>query len=433
MGVHRFDFPKTPWCCSHSLVGEVAQAVYCLIWIKGDWAEYATTLGFPSWTSAVRPCFNCNCSLLDMFKLRGIGPFNFPHRPNEDSDYFEACNRCEVEVIITSAEEHNRMCKILFYDKREQGSKGLALRENFDALGLIAGDRLDPTPQLRDVGGIFHIAEFPRSVKFWRVSLEYLCRHRNPLFDESLGITPSRSLTADILHCVYLGIILRLCRIILWMLILSGVLASVALSLDMLVRTSVLALQNQLSAWYKRRHKAYPAEKLTRYHLRESKVGTRHEPAFKAKAAEAYGFMLFLLDLLDRVHLRLPDPRRAKRLLRAGRALEELLRIWRHAKPRLSAEEIARSWKCFQEFMVATDGESECEIPKRHMLYHILEKIPIMGNPRSYANWTDETLGKNLKQSCRHASQRNFEVGLLRRMREWLRRWLAKRPRESSN
>jgi hypothetical protein len=32
----------------------------CLIHIKGDWAEYAGTLGFPTCGDGMRPCFGCN-------------------------------------------------------------------------------------------------------------------------------------------------------------------------------------------------------------------------------------------------------------------------------------------------------------------------------------------------------------------------------------
>jgi len=140
--------------------------------------------------------------------------------------------------------------------------------------------------------------------------------------------------------------------------------------------------------------------------------------------------MLFLLDMLEQLWHRMPDVRRAQRLLKAGRALEELLNIWRQAGMRLSAAEQVHSWDCFQRFIVSTEPEPDCMIPKRHQFLHILQRIPDMGNPKRYANWMDETLNRHLKQVCRHASQTSFEASIYRRMREWLRRFHRKRSAE---
>ena len=30
------------------------------IYVKGDWAEYASTLGFPSWSDGLWPCVECS-------------------------------------------------------------------------------------------------------------------------------------------------------------------------------------------------------------------------------------------------------------------------------------------------------------------------------------------------------------------------------------
>ena len=154
-----------------SMAGGAAVAVYCLLWIKGDWAECATTLGFPSWNSAIRPCFGCNCTLDDMFNLLGVGPFNCPHRINDDDDYFAACSRCEIEINIPSAAVHGDICRLLYYDKRDT-SRGLSMRGECGR--LLAGDRVDPSPDLPDVAGFFDLCVFPVKVKFWRPSLDYI-------------------------------------------------------------------------------------------------------------------------------------------------------------------------------------------------------------------------------------------------------------------
>ena len=65
--------------------------------------------------------------------------------------------------------------------------------------------------------------------------------------------------------------------------------------------------------------------------------------------------------------------------------------------------------------------------PKRHAVAHMLLKTPILGNPRAYANWLDESLNKVLKAACMGILQATFESSLLLRMPELLES--RKRPR----
>ena len=59
--------------------------------------------------------------------------------------------------------------------------------------------------------------------------------------------------------------------------------------------------------------------------------------------------------------------------------------------------------------------------PKHHIVFHLLSKIPLLGNPQLCATWLDEALNKVLKSSCRDTSQAVFERTVLLRMRELLR------------
>ena len=56
-------------------------------------------------------------------------------------------------------------------------------------LGLAEDDRLEPSPDVRDVG-LFEDLTPPFTVTFWRCSLDTITRHRNPLFSDAVGITP---------------------------------------------------------------------------------------------------------------------------------------------------------------------------------------------------------------------------------------------------
>ena len=79
-------------------------------------------------------------------------------------------------------------------------------------------------------------------------------------------------------------------------------------------------------------------------------------------------------------------------------------------------------WKYYGEFIAYTEDIEEMKIPKRHVIVHILERMPDLGNPKEYANWFDESLNKDLKQCCRKTTAfEHFEESLYIRMKEWLR------------
>ena len=64
-----------------------------------------------------------------------------------------------------------------------------------------------------------------------------------------------------------------------------------------------------------------------------------------------------------------------------------------------------------------TSHLDELQLPKRHVVSHMLERLHDFGNPMAYANWLDEHLNKLLKKACQAVSQQTFEMGLVQRMR----------------
>ena len=62
----------------------------------------------------------------------------------------------------------------------------------------------------------------------------------------------------------------------------------------------------------------------------------------------------------------------------------------------------------------------ELDTPKKHMFIRLRDDLHVLGSPRYYTNWLDESLTKLLKALCRLVSQ-----GL--RMRETLKTEASKR------
>eukprot|EP00969_Alexandrium_andersonii_P311087 13745657-Alexandrium_andersonii.AAC.1 len=95
---------------------------------------------------------------------------------------------------------------LLRFDKRSSGGKGLCLVSDVPSLKLRAGDRLEPSAELPDIGRFSTLKEYPVVATFWRSADQSLVQHRCPLFDPALGILPYQSLVVDELHALHLGV-----------------------------------------------------------------------------------------------------------------------------------------------------------------------------------------------------------------------------------
>lgn len=392
--------------------------IACLLLLKGDWSEYATTLGFPACGDGVRPCFGCNCADGTMFQTLGLTMREEPWRNNVAGDYAAACERCEIWVDVDRA-AHSRILGLLKYNKSRDGPRGRALTADVRELGLREGDRLEPSAELLDVGRFEDLAFAGpgdlRRVLFWRRSNESNARHRNPIFSERVGIQPETSLTVDALHAVYLGCMKDFCRHLCWILIMGSI-WRVHSTQEQIVEHGVSVLKYELRAWYRRRHRTHPREKLTRINdLTPKMLGeSPTTQKLKTKAAETWGLLLFLIDFFTANVARLEDG--SQQMLDAARALARMCECFERSTWVMDAPTMQEAMDAWKEHCARTSHLPELFTPKRHVIVHMLQGMAWYGNPRFYANWVDEGLNKTLKMACRLISQVTFEAGLLLRM-----------------
>jgi len=170
------------WSGARAVVARTAMRLkYCLLYLKRDWPEFCERFGYPTWASNLRPCLCCSGFGDGLFDVTGVGPTQLPWWENTDAEYDEACSRCEHLVVLSPA-QHETVKGHLVFDKRTSGARaahGRALKQDIAELGLLSGDRLEPTTWLRDVGDDFNnISVFPYPVVFWRPSDATLCTHR---------------------------------------------------------------------------------------------------------------------------------------------------------------------------------------------------------------------------------------------------------------
>ena len=265
---------------------------FACLFIKGDWAEFAHTLGLPNWRDGYRPCFCCSGFGNDRFVAAGNSSERLRWDESSAADYDDACTRCEIKVRIVSTSVRDNIWSSLRFDRKPRGGSGLALHVPLPELGLVVGDRLEPSDSLHDVGKL-RDAEVPLDVVFWRRSEESLCRHRNPLLTADVGLSTDKALTVDTLHALYLGVMLVYCRVTVWVVLHSGVYGHGVGGEAGLV-PAVLAIRHALFGFYDRRHAALPEENLTRVSdMVPAMLGTSADPKLKTKGAETWGFLFF--------------------------------------------------------------------------------------------------------------------------------------------
>ena len=147
-----------------------------------------------------------------------------PWGENQDGDYEAACVRCELHVTLSHADHAMILPLLTDFDKRSTGSLGRSFKRDVlvNGVPLRKGVRLEPTMSVPDTGFAFDSLgadAFPVVTTFWRRSRETLTRRRNPLFNEEYGLTFERSMTVDMLHAFFIGIMLSLTKFVVWFLL----------------------------------------------------------------------------------------------------------------------------------------------------------------------------------------------------------------------
>ena len=126
--------------------------------IKGDWSEFASTLGFRS------PGFKCDATGGPTGSLRsseGLSAIQEPGKAKTFEDWDEACRKAEIHVRVANKTELDVLVGQLEFDKRTDGSRGRAMVCDNATHNLKKGDRLDPCLDHPDVANVDACANFP--------------------------------------------------------------------------------------------------------------------------------------------------------------------------------------------------------------------------------------------------------------------------------
>ena len=200
------------------------------------------------------------------------------------------------------------------------------LVSNVPRFKLLAGDRLEPSPALPDVAALNGDTKFPICVTFWRPSENTLQLHRCPLWDESLGLTPTRSIALDILHTFHLGIVLVWAKFVVWYILRSRIWGEHEKQACDQISIAVLRFRNELMAFYGReRQKGVHHTEVS--DITQKMLGSPTQPKLKVKGMEAFGVLCFCMDRLKTYKARLDG--RCNVLIDSGECLLRMVVVWK--------------------------------------------------------------------------------------------------------
>ena len=320
----------SPWAASDSVRAVVAGLTFpwraAFVWLKGDWAEFAYTWGFPSWASAQHPCLLCHCTKANMHLLEGYSPLGMPCAETTQEEYEAACRACELEVLVPDQATLEELRASLEDDRRPDGARGRGLLRDLPRLGLLKGDRLEPSLVLPDVCLVDNWQGACR-LTFWRRSNETLARHRNPLLTAGL-CTIVGCMQVDWLHSMSLGVFQDFLGALFFWLFLDQGFYTERGTRAQVVALSTLRLEQQLFNWY-REQEAQGLYHTQVQRLKVSMLGNPENPTLSLHGYETNGVLLFAVDLLRQAGLQGPWLRAADCLAN----LYRLIKLHRHVMP----------------------------------------------------------------------------------------------------
>ena len=402
-----------------------------VVHIKGDWMEFAMSLGLPTWSSNVGPCPFCLQNKSELFIASPFDPLTSPWTPAGHTEYDDACRRCERHVVM-SRNDHATIIALLHYDKRKYGAKGRALSAPYPPLNLEKGDRLCPGKDVSDIGTEFDAAfadptRTHLQATFWRRGNESRARWRNPLFDSSIGVTVE-IVAIDILHTLYLGIAKDFCMRVMWCLIKNCVYGYRGRPQDERDQLSVLAMRHELWNWYQFEARAHPERHLHRLEdLVVTMLGKEHAPKLSTKAAETKTLVDYCRSQLRRWFHSIADEQK-NCYMNCADGLVHMISIFDTSPRNLPAAAVQGLYDSMKKVFASWAGARWHMTPKMHLMLHAVERARLHGNPRFYSTFLDEGLNRVLRDIARSTHRLTWEVRIFERF-AWAEQARAKRKR----
>ena len=400
--------------------GTPLNACAACVFTKGDWPAYCEVAGFRQWGHEIFPCYCCDvtkAALKQITSYEGVDLDGGDWNIYTQDDYLEDVFRCKMVVLI--ATEHLR--DLVFGALRYRKSfLGRGLRKDVPPLGLIKGDRLEPTQTMPDVG-LFQFMRPPFQAVFWRMYDNDRVLHESPLFRVPGLSTETHG--ADALHCWHLGPVLKLVTLVFWFLVHSKSFSTqiADISMEDQVRIGLLILKNKLYDFYKAKRTddhEWRKRGSEVWNVTQKMMGTKKRKTLAVKAAEARGLLEFAAVILEETVPKLKPAERAQGMLllesaKAGFRFDQLLKT---ADPLVTVEgqqELLTVYLRHVQFYKMAGGDL---IPKHHMMIHMILSSSVLGHPTLYTTYRDESFNGVIARIARACHRNSFGLEVHRKL-----------------
>ena len=395
-----------------------------LLQIKGDWAEFSSSLGFTNWAATLAPCLFCRCTQASLADFGGWSPLSPVHALVGHADFEAACGACEQKRRLSKA-EWQLVKNSLAYVKASDGPRGRALLCDLPSLGLLKHDRLEPDLVLQDIAWFDDALSFPVNCTFWRRPLETRVRRRAAIFDGSLGVTLD-TLCIDVLRCIVLGPALDWWTAVFWALLGHDV-YNVSRNMEQRIVLSCFRIKADLWDFYKRWRSAHPGEDLTQVQdFTPGMLGSNTRRALSLKAMETNQILPFCAELLRTFAEPLGSLGAA--LASIGTSPQGFLALLHQSEFVVPAENIQTMFDQWNRVYRLWTAAGLHVRPKLHLTMHMCERAKWQGNPAAYATWVDEGLNKVMANLARQSHRSVWELRILAYFEEF-QRHASKRQR----
>ena len=341
-----------------------------LVLIKGDWAEFAKSMGLTGWGNVHDCCPICPCSKdgLDIVDANFSDKCGLVWNDRHEEEYEASCASRETTVLVDTEAKRATIWTLLQPVKK----KGIIMQAALPLLGLLEGDRLDPSPECL-IPLEFDKTPVPFLAVFWRTRYDCMNRklgsvvHRSPLFSAALGTSPARSLALDTMHTVHLGCMQRYVSTVAHRIVYANPWRAPPLGVWS-------RLESDLIVYYERELVPY-----------ENRVNTLNERMFpgdssecfggakvKLKASETVQFLKFMvITLKEHGDCGIPHH---KHLVAAGDALIAWMHVYHSARARPSPGEYQLLRDNCVRFLVNCNLAEIHFVPKFHLFGHLTKR-----------------------------------------------------------
>ena len=168
-------------------------------------------------------------------------------------------------------------------------------------------------------------------------------------------------MTVDVMHTLYLGVMLAFAEKVVWHMLLAGAWA-MSTSADEQVAMSAKRIRSDFQNWMRQYHAAHPDEVLTPVKIHKKLFGDISNKTLRTKASQTWTFLLYLMHAMDQRYNSLGAT--GPILVGAGAALVGLVRTFQKATHWMSGESFAMAWEYWKTFVSLTEADARQLIPK---------------------------------------------------------------------